>query len=63
MNPSAVGDADRSFGVAQVYLPAHPEITKAEALDPDFALDWSAREFSEGHQNMWTCYRDLTASR
>lgn len=56
-NASAVGDSGTSFGVAQVHLPAHPEITKAEALDPLWAINWTAEEFAAGDADLWSCYR------
>lgn len=59
LNPKAVGDHGTSLGVAQIHLPAHPDISKAEALDPLFAIDWAARQFSLGHQKMWSCYNIL----
>lgn len=58
-NSSAVGDHGTSFGVAQIHLPAHPDITKAEALDPLFAIDWAAHQFSLNHQSMWSCFNML----
>lgn len=58
-NPASVGDHGTSFGVAQIHLPAHPEITKTQALDPLWAIDWTAKEFALGHQGMWSCYRAL----
>lgn len=58
-NPDAVGDHGTSFGVAQIHLPAHPEITKEEALDPFFAIDYAASEFASGHASQWTCYKHL----
>lgn len=48
-----------SWGVAQIHLPAHKDITKEEALDPVFAVDWAASEFAAGRAYEWTCYRDL----
>lgn len=41
-NPNAVGDQGNSHGLAQIYLPAHPDITRRQALDPLFALNWTA---------------------
>lgn len=58
-NPDAVGDNDTSFGVAQIHLPAHPEITKAEALDPLWAINWAAAQFAAGREHEWTCYNEL----
>jgi hypothetical protein len=31
MNPNAVGDSGHSFGVFQIYLPAHPDMTEGKA--------------------------------
>lgn len=45
-----------SFGVAQIHLPAHPEVTRAEALDPLWSIDWAAHQFSLGNAYMWSCY-------
>lgn len=61
LDPSAVGDYGTSFGIAQIHLPAHEDITKAEALDPQWSIDWAAEQFAEGNQRIWTCYRKLSA--
>lgn len=59
LHPDRVGDNGTSFGVAQIHLPAHPDVTKEEALDPEFAIEWSAQQFAAGRAYMWTCYRLL----
>jgi hypothetical protein len=59
LNVSAVGDEGHSFGLAQIYLPAHKTITQAQAQNAVFASEFMAQEFSEGHQNEWTCYRQI----
>lgn len=51
-----------SWGIAQIHLPDHPEISKEEALDPDFSLDYMAKVFAKGEavrKQMWGCYRAL----
>lgn len=60
-NSDAVGDKGTSYGVAQIHLPAHPDITKEQALDPFWAIDWTARQFKAGKANMWSCYKQITA--
>jgi len=45
-NPSAEGDQGQSWGLAQIYLPAHLEVTRAQALDPIFAIHWAARNLA-----------------
>jgi len=59
---NAVGDGGRSFGLVQIFLPAHPEITKEQALDPVFAVDYLAKELSRGRGSAWTCWRLLVSS-
>lgn len=55
----AVGDHGNSYGIAQIFLAAHTEITKEQALDPMWAIDWTARQFSKGNARLWTCFRNL----
>lgn len=57
LNPKAVGDGGTSFGIAQIHLPAHPSISKEEALDPYFSITWAAEQFAAGNARMWTCWR------
>lgn len=59
LNKNAVGDQGKSFGIFQIHLPAHPAISKEQALDPWWAANWSAQQFAAGRANMWTCYRLL----
>ena len=58
-NSNAVGDKGKSFGVAQIHLPSHKDVSKEEALNPFFAINWTASEFAAGRQKQWTCYRIL----
>ena len=55
----SVGDREQSWGLIQLHLPAHPNITKGQALDPYFAIDFLARNIKAGKANMWSCYRKL----
>jgi surface antigen len=58
-NPDAIGDNDNSYGLIQIHLPSHPEITKEQALNPEFALDFLAKEIKAGREWQWTscnCY-------
>lgn len=57
-NPKAVGDGGNSHGIAQIYLKFHPDVSKAEAQDPHFAIEWTARKFKEGNARLWTCWRN-----
>jgi hypothetical protein len=64
MVPDAAGPNGRedSWGVVQIHLPDHREITKAQALDAAWALDWAANAFKRGEAGMWTCYRSQEVS-
>lgn len=59
-NPDAVGDNGTSFGLVQIHQPSHPTITKEQAHDPDFALNFLAKNLAAGKGKMWTCYRMIT---
>lgn len=41
-----------SFGVSQIHVSAHG-ITKEQAYDVDYSLDFLASHWSKGHQVMW----------
>lgn len=56
-NPNAVGDGGNSFGLVQIHLPSHPYVSKEEALNPEFAIDFLTKNLSQGKGRMWTCYR------
>lgn len=61
LNPTAVGDLHLgvSRGIFQISRRWHPEVSDAEAHDPDFASRWAAEMFAAGHARQWTCYRNL----
>lgn len=59
-NPNAVGDFGHSRGLVQIYDTYHPTISHEQAFDPDFALNFLAREMSQGRGYLWTCHRNLT---
>jgi len=52
-----------SFGVAQIHLPSHPTITKEQAINPLFSLNWMAEQWSQGNQWMWSCYNQKYAKK
>lgn len=51
------GDRERSFGLAQIHLPSHPNITYEQATDGDFSIRFIAKAISEGRGSQWSCYR------
>ncbi len=56
------GTQEDSWGLAQIHLPDHPDVTKEQATDPDFAIEFLAKNISEGRPYLWTCWRNLKQS-
>lgn len=56
LDPTGPNGREDSWGIVQIHLPAHPEVTKDEALDREFSIEWMAKKFSEGQSNIWSCY-------
>lgn len=52
------GVREDSWGLAQIHLPDHPEVSKTQAQNPDFALNFMASYFSEGKQSQWSCWKE-----
>lgn len=50
---------ERSFGLSQIFLPAHTEITQQQADDPNFAIEFMASELAKGKVSEWSCSRIL----
>lgn len=50
------GQREQSYGLVMIHLPAHPNITKAQAINPEFAIDFLAKNLALGKGAMWTCY-------
>lgn len=50
------GIREDSWGIVQIYLPAHPTVSRQEALDPYFAVEFMAEKFSKGWTK-WSCYK------
>lgn len=51
------GQREQSYGLAQIHLPAHKNISYSQATDPDFSIEYLAKSLSEGKGSQWTCYR------
>lgn len=64
-NPYAEGDHGCSYGLAQINICAHKEVSKEDALDSDFALSYAAEAISEGTEDAWSvcnCYSYVQAN-
>lgn len=53
------GVREDSWGLSQIHKPSHPTLTHKQITDPDFAIEFMAKNISQGKGNMWTCYRKL----
>lgn len=47
-NQAAVGDNNTSFGPFQIHLPVHPGVTKAQAEDPVWAVNYMFGSYQSG---------------
>src|SRR6185503_5706522 len=50
------GTREPSFGVWQINLPAHPDITKEQAMDVVWSTEWSIKQLKQGKAKIWSCY-------
>lgn len=61
----AVNDSPKEFsvGLSQINLQAHTNITRQQAEDPEFAIDFMASNVAKGNgPSMWvTCYSRATS--
>lgn len=55
LNPNSVGDHGYSYGLWQIHLPSHPDISKQQALDPDWSTRWALNRMKQGSWSLWTC--------
>lgn len=55
-NAKDPGGREDSWGLCQIHLPDHPDITKEQAQDPNWCLPWMANQIAQGKGHEWTCY-------
>lgn len=48
------GEREKSYGLAQIHLPDHPETTYEQATDPYYSADFIAKNW-EKHSGWWYC--------
>lgn len=52
-----------SVGLSQINLKAHTNITREQAENPDFAIEFMAKNLSEGKYSMWyNCSQKLSTA-
>lgn len=54
-----IGERERSYGLVQIHLPSHPSVSYEEATDPEFAIDFLAKNIAQGRLSMWSCAKIL----
>jgi len=62
LRPHVLGDGGESYGLWQIHLKSHPDVSTEQALDPVWATEWSAVKFKKD-PTIWTCYRSLETKR
>ena len=51
------GKRENSWGLAQIFLDVHTNVTRSQAKDPYFALTWAAEHWNDEPSNWRTCYK------
>lgn len=51
------GERERSYGLAQIHLPDHPEVSYEQAINAEFAIEFMAKNIADGQVGMWSCYK------
>lgn len=55
------GKREESYGLVQINIIANPDVTKEQALDPIFAINYIVDAEREGKLNKWSAYKSLRA--
>ena len=58
--PKALGDNGHARGLVQINDIWHPEVSKSDAYNPVFAIEFLAKGLANGNGHEWSCYRKLT---
>lgn len=58
-NQRAIGDSGMSRGLSQIHSDYHPSVTDEMAFDITFAVEFLAKNVSEGRGYWWTCYKKI----
>lgn len=45
-DPSGPNGREDSWGIAQIHLPSHPDVSREEAMNEEFAIKWMAQNFN-----------------
>lgn len=59
-NPLAKGDyvsgVPTSFGISQIHLIAHKDITKEQAYNAVFSIEYLVNQLKQGNGHIWSTY-------
>ena len=53
------GYRERSFGIFQIHLTAHHDVSYEQAIDPYFNIQWAAAHFQTPWDDWKTCYSEV----
>lgn len=62
LNPNAIGDHGTSYGLYQLHLPAHPDISKENAENIIWSTQWTINEIRKNSCKIWTTCEDTMKS-
>lgn len=54
------GVREKSYGLVQIHLPSHPEVSYAQATNAEFSVEFLAKGL-KNNPRQWSCYRKLYA--
>jgi soluble lytic murein transglycosylase-like protein len=55
-NRYALGDKGKSRGLVQIHSDYH-DVSDEDAYNPRFAIEFLAKNLSQGNGKLWTCWR------
>jgi len=50
------GERERSYGLVQINTDYH-DVTREQAIDPEFAIEFLAEKLSKGKGYLWSCWK------
>lgn len=54
INPRT-GEREKSFGIWQIHIPSHPDVSIEQAMDPEWSTDWAMPRLKD-NPNLWSCF-------
>ena len=59
-----IGDKGTSYGIWQIHLPAHPDVSKSQAQDIIFSTEWAMNEMKkDGGCKIWSSCTQVMKSQ